>query len=135
MSARSGSHGCTDQRRQGLLQSENQSDDSAPIPFLARAVKRNQTYESAEEVFRAADAGELDIDPRKNPSLYLPPSLLRQAVGRARDLSGSWVLEKDGFGRSSLRYTRPDGTRFEGYYEPAGKDEPPSVRVTITRGS
>jgi hypothetical protein len=79
--------------------------------FFARAVSQKQTFNTMDEFFAAASAGELKSDPAD----WLPPSLLVNALTTARTM-GKWSLLPDPGRPPRLRCEVPDKTVFIGQF-------------------
>ena len=88
--------------------------------FLARAVAMKQTFATAEEFFAAAGAGQIKLDSVKQPALWLPESLLTDAVAQAPK-AGAWTVEVVK-GAPRLILVDAQGGKFVGTYtRPEGR--------------
>jgi hypothetical protein len=79
--------------------------------FLARAASQDQFFDSPDAFFKAAESGQL----KAHKQDWLPPSLLRSALGRVED-SGTWSLEAKRQA-SILTCTTPAGSTFTGKFK------------------
>jgi hypothetical protein len=89
--------------------------------FLARATALRQKFETADEFFQAAKDGKLDVDPRKNGRLWLPPHLLAENVALAAKHK-TWSLLNEPRKLPRLRLALGDGTVFVGSFEIEGEN-------------
>ncbi|MFW6132611.1 MAG: DUF1570 domain-containing protein [Planctomycetota bacterium] len=94
--------------------------------FLGRAILAGQSFETAEEFFAAAEAGELEHPEGQ----WLPPSLLQDVLPLGGKLS-TWRLTVPP-ARIKLVLQRDDGTTFSGTYT-ARRGKVRDVDVTVTR--
>jgi hypothetical protein len=82
--------------------------------FFARAFSQRQKFESADEFFKAGEAGNL----KAHKEDWLPPALLRNAL-QVAPKTGAWSLRKSG-GRQMLVCERDDGRIIEGSFKISG---------------
>ena len=92
--------------------------------FLARAASQGQTFRTVEEFFDAAEAGRLEC----NAAQWLPPTLLRLMLMRARSYRG-WSLETTG--RWPKLVKRSVARTFTGTFT-CTRGRASNVQVTIT---
>lgn len=87
--------------------------------FLARATAMKLTFATSEEFLAAAEAGKIKPDPVKQVALWLPETLLSDALAQAPK-AGTWTLDSKGAtprltlvdaqgGKFVGTYTRPEG--------------------------
>jgi len=92
--------------------------------FLARAVSRNQSFESAEAFFEQAQSGKLQAHPED----WLPQSLLASALAKVKE-TGTWSLSSQQRRENpSLTCVTKDGTTLIGRFT-LRKDRVKSVLV------
>jgi hypothetical protein len=82
--------------------------------YFGRAFSQRQLFETVDEFFAAADAGEL----KSHKQDWLPPALARSTSGEARDI-GEWSFGKRG-GRTSLVVKLSTGETLEGSFQVSG---------------
>jgi hypothetical protein len=102
--------------------------------YLARSELLAQKHADAGSLFDAIAKGTVQVDPKKNPRLWLPNSLGQSIVKRAPS-RGEWALnrpEEGEHGKVSLTLTAKDGTVFKGTFT-LRRNKRPDVDVDITR--
>jgi len=98
--------------------------------FLARARFLKMEFDKAEEFFKAAGEGKIQIDGAKHPRLWLPQSLVQDTLKKAPGL-GEWSLGKKG-NYPTLILTQADGATFTGAFKlPTNRH--PEVLVELAR--
>lgn len=80
--------------------------------FYARALSQRQKFETVEEFFGAAEAGELKCDAQD----WLPPKLLEWALKKAPE-AGRWSIEKRKSGWPMLVCETAGGARLESRFK------------------
>ena len=99
--------------------------------YLARAqVLKLKFKGDVKAFFGAAREGKIQVDPKRHRKLWLPPSLLADALKQAEGLA-EWSLTSQK-GLLRLRLRLPDGATFLGRFVLRGA-RPPEVKVEVVR--
>ncbi len=83
--------------------------------FLARAHATGMKFEKAQDFFDSARKGDIKIDFKKHPHLWLPQSLLKQSLKQVANLK-TWSLHNDR-PNPRLILTLEQGLRFSGDFQ------------------
>ncbi len=100
--------------------------------YLARATKLDLDPNDTASFLDDVAAGKVQVDPKKDPWLWLPVSLGKQAVRDAKRL-GDVELAIPDRGFPKLVVTRKDGTTFRGSFTLPRKARP-EIKVSVTPG-
>lgn len=98
--------------------------------YLARACAQGQRFADADEFFRVAAGGKVQV--KLDVQQWLPMGLLKETAARARPL-GLWTISIDSQGMPRLTLTQKNGTTFTACVVVQKDDKPPKVTVTMVR--